>query len=349
MMSLFAISWSIVVSPVRAIENDPGKTYMLTEKHGPWMVMVATFRDIEAEDRKKDGMKAEVAASTLVHELRSKGIPAYVYSQQAKKGNIESFDRLGNKDKRVFAAQREMICVLAGNYPKVDDQVAQKTLAYIKRYQPKFMADKKSGAVVRNENGPLSGAFLSINPLLKPEEIVNRKADNETRYLNSGIDFPLVGVRHKYTLKVATFTGKSVVPLGNSKFNGHEGSFEKAIAEAGPYNLTRAGEDATQLTYALRQNSASNRKTLGRDKFEAYVYHDKFQSMVTVGGFDSENDPQIRQLAEIFRAKYKADEQGEYELIGEALSLPNQNPKLPPVHTWAFDPVPELIEVPRIK
>jgi hypothetical protein len=349
----FCLLIACLLSPfslARAIENDPKKEYTLDERHGPWMVMVATFRDIEDEKRKTEGLSADAAANKLVHELRAKGIPAYQFSQDARKGEINSYDRLGNRDKRVYAAQRGMICVLAGNYQKVDEATAQKTLAYVKKYQPKFMANPKDvGAVVRNDKGPFATAFLTINPLLAPGEVTNFKTDLETKTLNSGIDYPLVGLKRKYTLKVATFTGKSVVPVGNSKFNGNEAGFERTLKDGGPYNLARAGEDATQLTYALRQGGQNAREMLGRDRFEAYVYHDKFQSIVTVGGFDSESEPEINRLAEIFKAKYQSDDYGEYALIGKSLALPNKNPSLPPVQTWAFDPVPELIAVPRIK
>ena len=67
------------------------------------------------------------------------------------------------------------------------------------------------------------------------------------------------------------------------------------------------------------------------------------------------DDPEIKRLAEVFHAKYEADEQGHYDLRCTTLILPNpKNPpnakkKLPPLQTWVFDPVPELIEVPRIK
>ncbi len=355
--SVLLFLWTMVLlsmsSTARAIENDPKKEYRLTEKHGPWMIMVATFSDVRDSERKKDGLTAEEAARKLVHEIRSKDIPAYVFSQDAKKEKIDTYDRLGNKDKRVYTAQFDMICVLAGNYEKVDDKIAQKTLGYIKKFRPKFMTDPKSGAIVRDvsngQKGPFGGAFLTINPMLKPGEVVRRKVDNDIKYFNSGIDFPLVDLKHRYTLKVATFTGKSVVPLGSSKYNGREENFDKSLVNSGPYNLARAGEDAMQLTYALRQNGNVTRKQLGRDRFEAYVYHDKFQSIVTIGGFDSENDPEIKKLAETFMAKYKADVRGEYSLEGESLSLPNPDPNSPPLQVWAFDPIPELIEVPRLK
>ncbi|WP_373649705.1 hypothetical protein [Schlesneria sp. DSM 10557] len=346
----------VPLSSLLAIENDPAKEYRLTEKHGPWMVMVATFRDVYDADRKKEGLTAEEAASKLVHELRDKGIPAYSFSRDAKKETIETHDRLGNPDKRVFAAQRDMICVLAGNYEKVDDQPAQKTLAYIKKFKPKFMSDPKSGAVVRisdGTKGPFASAFLTINPLRQAGDVVRQKPDSMAKYLNSGIDYALVNVPRKYTLKVATFTGKSAIPLGNSKFTGQEASFDKMIGESGPYNLVRAGEDAAQLTYALRQSNDAIRECLKGERFESYVYHDKFQSIVTIGGFDSPNDPDIRRLAEMFHATYEGTAPGEYELKCKSLSLlnPNSRPnaKLPPLQTWVFDPIPELMEIPRIK
>ena len=52
---------------------------------------------------------------------------------------------------------------------------------------------------------------------------------------------------------------------------------------------------------------------------------------MTVGGFDSENDPEIKRLAEIFMAKYKADERNEYALEGESLSSAKQRPFQSPV------------------
>ena len=349
---LITTLWLVNFSPAQAaIQNDPKKEYRLTEKHGPWMIMVATFSNVDEAKRKTEGLTAEEAARKLVHELRSAGYPAYVYSQEDKKETIETYDRLGNKDKGVFRAQFGMVCVLAGNYKKIDDPVAQATLTQMKKFRPKFLADPKSGAILRDANGgkqgPFFGAFLTINPMLNPADVVRHKVDDTTRVLNSGIDYPLVNLKHKYSLKIATFTGKSAIPLGSSRFSGKESNFDKVIQEQSSYGLARAGEDATQLTYALRQNNGVAR-TLGRDRFEAYVYHDRFQSYVSVGGFDSPNDPEIRQLAEIFMGKYELEE-GEYKLKCKSLFLPNQDPNSLPIQTWAFDPVPEIIEVPRIK
>lgn len=332
----------LTVRPAGAIENERGKTYKLTEKHGPWMIMVASFRNIREEDRKTEGLSAERAAAELVFELREKGIPAYAYSQDGKVEKIETHDRMGRDDMRIFAAQRDMICVLAGNYESIDDSVAQKTLNYVKRFHPKFLRDTKSGAVMRNggPKGPLAGAFMTINPLRKPDEVARHRVDDETKFLNSGIDHALVGVKKKYTVKIATFSGKSATPIGSSRYNGKEGLFERELQNGAKYNIVRAGEDAAQLARALRQKG-----------YVAYVYHDKFQSIVTMGGFDSKDDPTINEIFKAFGAKMKADPSSKSQaesLTAEVLTLPGDKPDKP-IQTWIFDPVPEIIEVPRIR
>ena len=341
---LVVVASSLLAIPsAGAIENERGKTYRLTEKHGPWMIMVTSFRTIREEDRKTEGLSAEEAAAELVFELREKGIPAYTYSQDGKVEKIETQDRLGRDDTRIFASQRDMICVLAGNYDKIDDGVAQKTLNYVKKFHPKFMKNAKNGAVVRNtggQKGPLFGAFMTINPLRSPEDVASRRVDDETKFLNSGIDHALVSVKKKYTVKIATFAGKSATPIGNSKYSGKEGLFEKEIQNTGKYNIARAGEDAAQLTRALRQKG-----------YIAYVYHDKFQSIVTMGGFDSKDDPVIAEIFQAFRAKMKADPNSRSKaesLTAEVLTLASNNPSKP-TQTWIFDPVPEIIEVPHIR
>ena len=344
-IAVFA-SLSLSICSVEAIENVRGKTYNLTEKHGPWMIMVTSFRNIHEDDRKTEGLSAEQAASELVFELREKGIPAYSFSQDGKVESIETRDRLGRDDTRIFAAQRDMICVLAGNYDSIDDGVAQKTLNYVKKFYPKFLKNTKNGAVVRSnlgQKGPLAGAFMTTNPLRRPEDIASKKIDNETKFLNSGIDNALIGLKKKYTLQVATFSGKSTTPIGSSAYRGKEGQFDKELKTASGFNIVRSGEDAAQLARSLRQ-----------DKIEAYVYHDKFQSIVTVGGFDEKDDPRLRQIYAAFRAKMKPDPQSNSNqeiLTPETKILRGQGTAITdaPLQVWVFDYEPQLIEVPRVK
>jgi hypothetical protein len=366
---LFAVLSLSAASQSHAIENVRGKPYHLTQKHGPWMIMVTSFRNVRDEDLRKDGLTAEQAAAELVFELREKGIPAYSFSQDAVKGQIDTHDRLGRDDRRIYAAQRDMICVLAGNYEAIDDSVGQKTLLFVKKFHPKFLKDTKSGAIVRADSaqrGPLMGAFMTINPLVDPKDVVQTTVDKETKFLNSHTSFPLIKNQHKYTVQVATFAGKSATPLGNSTYRGREGSFESKIAGETGFNLARAADDADQLAVYLRSKKSPGAKTA---LSEAYVYHDKFQSIVTIGGFDSPDDPQIRVVGQYYSPKWEPDlravsqarratgaelTEEEKEQLPKVRTnhteyLPSATAGGAPIQFWTFDTAPKVIPVPRIK
>ena len=81
---------------------------------------------------------------------------------------------------------------MAGNYPSSNDKVAQKTLKY-QEVRPQFLQDvtpqgvvggpedaikrAKSGGIFRTtkeQPGPLSGAFMTTNPLLTDEDLALR-------------------------------------------------------------------------------------------------------------------------------------------------------------------------------
>lgn len=382
MRTLNVISCAVVAvaclanaAPSSAIENVRGKEYHLTQKHGPWMIMVTSFSNVRDEAMKKDGLTAEQAAAELVFELRAEGIPAYTYSQDAKKGEINTQDRLGRSDRRIYAAQRDMVCVLAGNYESIEDKVGKKTLEFVKRFTPKFLKDAKNGAIVRADKGPLSGAFMTINPMVDPKDVVQRTIDKETKALNSGINNPLIKNPHKYTVQVASFVGKSaaVSAASESNYRGREGAFESKIAGQWGFNLARAGEDAGQLTDYLRHRY-KGQSTAPVD--EAYVYHDKFQSIVTIGGFDSPDDPQIKTIMAFYGPKLVPDlravsqsrrNQPDPLTEEELAELPKVwtthteqlLPKMPanarrsdapqPLQVWSFDTAPKVIPVPRIK
>lgn len=324
-----------------SIEAVRGKSYALSERHGPWMIMVASFRDVPP-DRREPGLSAEDAALELVYELRKKGIPAYSYGQKGVIGRIDTVDRLGREDERIYAAQRDMISVIAGNYQSYDDETAQKTLAWIKSFVPEFMTKEDSGGIYRQtpgRKGPLGGAFMTINPLLKPEDIVRQKPSPEIARWNSGSAFPLLGCKRAYSLQVATFSGRQATPLAGSKYNGKEDLFDREIRNAASYGLNRAGEDAEHLAAELRKRGV-----------EAYVHHDRYQSIVTVGGFDNPNDPAIRVLAQNYAPRYKQHpETGQETLMPESLVVPHPTDPQGIPNVWVFDLSPQVIAVPRAR
>lgn len=331
LLSLLSVmlSPSVVQAEIEAVE---GKRYRLTKKHGPWMIMVATFRE-PPKEMAAPGKGPTQAAEELVYELRQKGIPAYSFRRDESKKLIKTVDRAGREIDRKYRLNEE-ICVIAGNYGSIDQsdsdgKRAQGTLDWIKRYQPKCFG--KEGIYVRTPGnpGPLAGAFLTVNPLLTPEELAHRKKDPLILQLNSGLEYSLLKNEGKYTVIVASFYGKSVTKA-------NEGALSKALSKFKVTDgLDQAGLDAWRLTEVLRDK-----------KVEAYCYNDRHKSIVTVGSFDSPNDPQIAEVQRMYGAQWKpSKETGKPILVSEVITLPTDNAQ--GQQMFVFDPQPRVFEVPQ--
>ncbi|MGE3316738.1 MAG: hypothetical protein AB7O26_16595 [Planctomycetaceae bacterium] len=345
---LFTVA-SAAAKPIEAVK---GKEYRLTKKHGPWMVMVASFHE-PPPDRKGEGISPEEAAQQLVHELRTKGIPAYTFSQEDVVDEIPTGSSRDPQKMKMgsYIAQKGSISVLAGNYPSPDDKKAIRTRDFIKKFTPELLGDEeatgrggvlhklKNGGIYRTTPGrpsPLAGAFLTVNPLLSVEEVKSIRRDPLLLQWNQG-EHSLLQNKKKYTLVVASFYGHSKV--GNSLSSAEDLEFK--IDKS---HMEQVGYSAWELATALRKA-----KSLGYEKdYEAYVYHDRFGSVVTVGGFDSPDDPQITKLQNHFGAKIAAvNPDGTSALGAEAFSLPRRPAKGQKAQSWIFDPYPKLMEVPK--
>jgi hypothetical protein len=224
------LSWSsIAAADVEAVR---GKKYPLTKKHGPWMIMVASIRDVEEDRRVKDGLSAEAAADELVYQLRVLGIPAYTYQLEEKLGEISS---PGDSGSRKFVAQHGYISVLAGNFSANNSPEAKKVLQYIKtKFQPEFLNDPKNGGILPRtpgRPGPLSRAFLTANPLFDGE-VRDAEEENFLVELNSGQKYSLLGNKAKYTIVVATFHGGSVMQVSGSDSSRALGFFERNFGKS---------------------------------------------------------------------------------------------------------------------
>ena len=357
------------------IDATPGKQYRLGKQHGPWMIMVASFSDVAKEHRLSEGkgLSAQAAADELVYELRRKGLPAYTFSRDEQMDEVRTTDRqTGQLRHRHFVARKDEIVVLAGNYDISDGrktahagkEVAQKTLKAVKKLWPDVLGEKPrrnprnglrtppgliqtvNGGLFRatpGRPGPLSGAFLTVNPLLSSEELKKRRRDPLLIHLNSDMEHTLLKNPGRYTLRIATFYGKSATQVATSKLAKLAQKFDGKIGNS----LDDAGMNAWGLAENLR-----NAKSHGYPMdYEAYVYHDRYNSYVTVGSFDSPQDPRIHQLEQLFAAKIKRDPASGREMLSaEVFSIPrNPRPVQPLERSWMFDPSPQLVEVPQLR
>jgi hypothetical protein len=303
--------------------------------------MVETFRRSANEGSDENAKTAEQVAHELVYELRSKNnLPAYVYRVNAADELIETVDRQGNRDQRKNLHKVESFGVIAGNYPSLNDPLAKETLAFVKKLKPQCLS-QENGIVwfAKPGQGPFQKAFLTVNPLLSADEAQSRlamdtKPDTLLIKLNSSVNYSLLENPGKYTLQVAMFTGRKVVEgtLAAQKTN---------FFQADRINpLDIAAVDANELTIALRQHR-------GR---EAYVWHDHFHSIVTVGSYGSPSDPQIAKDIELFRAKPKLNQvTNEMEIQPEHMWIEKTGKNQDTTRMWAFMPMPLLIPVPQMR
>lgn len=346
------LAWvSLVATPAWAdkIEAVKGKKYELGKQHGPWMIMVASLSEPPPEARIDGPSKAE-AANALVLELRKKGIPAYLYEQKEEIQPLSTYKRGDRVVRREVRAKDNRICVVAGNYNSADDRVAQKTLNWIKNFNPKEFSEHAVFRPTPGRPGPLSGAFLTVNPMLSAEEAAQQKIDPLLLRLNAGRKDTLLSNDGKYTLVVASFRGKSQLL---TKQTDEEFELSRSLDEA--------GHQAEVLCHALREQKLH----YGRN-FDAFVWHDRDRSLVCIGSFTSDKDPLIPRTYEYFAERKQLNAQTQTEVVmPQSLLVPEPEksnwtfPKLSkaiirdrkidplPKNVFAFDPKPKLMLVPK--
>ena len=293
-----------------SVEADPNKEYVLKETDGPWMILVASFA----------GPTAKQDANILVFELRKQyKYHAYVFEQTFVhdfKKDVKSrnpYDRKLNYQTKGAVSE---YAVFVGNFQSVDDANFQKTLRRIKECIPDCVKSGPNGMplspnfvqlrnrISRDENGRIHGPFLlafaSPNPMLPPEVISKRSGlDPFIRKINSDSPYSLLNCPGIYTVRIATFTGRTELKQDRIKdiLDGKEKFTSGKNSE-----LELGGRAAARLTAALRAKG-----------YEAYEFHDYTASIVTIGGFNelgyelpngmTELRPEILDIMNRFRAK----------------------------------------------
>jgi hypothetical protein len=336
--------WVNLVSFNR-IEADPDKDYALTENHGPYLIMACSF----------SGKGAEEQAKELVLELRKRyKLPAYIYKKtiQLTQAQGRGFDSFGEPVRMKYRAgdKFEEVAVMVGDFPAIDDAEAQRTLKKIKYLKPKCLEIADGEATNQTlagwremqgklqdfigsknkEKGPMSHAMITSNDLLPPGFFAQKALDPFLVELNKDLEYSLLKCPGRYTVQVATFKGQvfitpkdiEAVQKGKKKITN---------------GLVDAANKATQLTQALRIKG-----------YEAYEFHDRNASIVTVGSFNSvgsplpdgriELDPKILAIMKTFGAKPVDAQLGDAQTLNTAVkSLAGIN----------FDVQPIPVQVPK--
>lgn len=118
-------------------DHSAASRWRLTDQHGPIMILA---QRIQIEPR-LNGQAADESMADLVGELRKQGLPAYVHTDR----------RSGHDEVRLYV----------GNYKSPDEEVARKTLEFLRKYS------RSAGAA---PEFPFFNAHFEINPLSLAEE-----------------------------------------------------------------------------------------------------------------------------------------------------------------------------------
>jgi len=301
--------WSKLV-PFGRTANKPAappERIELTENDGPWLILAQTFVGEYGRDK----------AIELTGELRKKhGMAAVVYRQSVDLEDTViglGVDKYGDpkRMKHKNASDYEGYAVLVGNFASVDDPRLEDTLQKIKYMRSDSISvdkiegqdkgvsyyrygyrkiQERLGLTDRSRRGPMGNAFVTRNPLLPEEYFAPKGIEPFVAEMNEGVEHSLLNCPKPFSVKVATFRGNVTMKLSAAD----EASLSNKLAEA--------AEKAHRMTVELRK--------LG---YEAYEFHDRHESIVTIGSFEevgrprndgrTEMHPQVHTIIETFRAQ----------------------------------------------
>jgi hypothetical protein len=279
------------------VEADPNKEYFVSPADGEWMILGASYR----------GEMSGKLAHDLVLELRARyDLPAFVFDRSAdereeQRKDIEAQKRQMQLWMQAHGCQtdqplpvrvrriEEQRAVLIGGYRDMETarraldelrklpppQTEPGTTLYVHHFDPQQQAGER---VERTAPNPFKSAFVVHNPAVpvKPPE---PEDDNKVvRALNAGESLSISRCRKPWTLAVASYQGLGMFQSGSAPGPICSGNGMADTAE----RLNACGLNAHNLAEALRKLH-----------FEAYVYHTRYRSVVTVGGFDSKDDPRL--------------------------------------------------------
>lgn len=295
------------------VSADSTKSYALTPEDGPWMVLAHTFVG--------EG-SSELAERLALEIRRDLNLPAFVHQADFDfSGEVNAGSAVqragGRHGQRRMKYQNQIRykahAVLVGEYDRPEHPQVDADLERIKTASCAVFGDKEEMAAERDfrnpvtavkamhqrlaerfadkGRGPMGNAFLTRNPMLPQDYFQAPDVDSFVRSLNDDKPNSLLNCKGRYTVVVRTFTGFSTIVDGK-KEKGYTPSAER---------MEKCGRDAHEMTALLRAEGV-----------EAYEFHDRNQSVVTIGSFNSlgkelpgggfEYLPEIQRIMSQYRA-----------------------------------------------
>ena len=351
--SILGIAWALAASVVLFAQapTAPETTnrYPLTEREGPWLIHIGSFRgdqSLEFAHRFAEEARSKHRLLTFVYSMNESDAVKDREELRQNQMKLIGTDKVPESEERQkFKTVRVVkeYSVFVGNYP--DMEKARLESVKVKEFKPPtsipsyginlfnesnpntrndYDAGHNGGMVklktARSEDkkilnqaagNPYRQAFVVRNPLLtKPATVVSALQqpqaifDPSWRELNAKEKYSIFTCPKPWTIVVANFAPPTV---GQSSLNVNVLQTESTLAPAELGKaLDRAAETARQMADLLRD---------GGKGYDAYVFHTRQYSLVTVGAFDDRYDPKMEQAWTILKNFSESQTQGAYSLL----------------------------------
>lgn len=329
LLFLFAVNAEITAQPLKNFSPFRRKTSRndsieISQQNGPWMVMCASFvgeggleqaKALVQELRDEFKMDAYLHVKTFDYSNRIRGIGWEIYETEDGTEAIRP-----PRMKAAHAQTFDEYAVLVGDFSSPHDGKAQRALEKIKHIKPKSIhvsptvsTNQRMGVLraiqqqISNdqtikEMGPMRQAFIIPNPTLPEDYFAQNGPDPFILKLNRNVRYGLLKCPKPYTVKVATFRGKTT-------FNQREMDEEKKNFL---FHLRSNKPMKSDLDDAMYKANLLT-KELRKAGIEAYEFHDRTESYVCVGSFDwakrklnngkDELNPEVAKVIKQFKAR----------------------------------------------
>lgn len=342
---------SVALTALLVCAQTPAPTdqvikYPLTEREGPWLIHIGSFRGDDAYDfahRFAEETRTKHRYLTFVYSMHERdALQDREQLRQEQLKLIGSETIAGSTEKQKLRTVRVIkeYSVFVGNYP--DMEKARVESVKIKELPPptsipsfgvhlykepttKATSDPEAGqygifgmkATTRSEEGkrvdqsqgnPYRQSFVVRNPMLRdrPSTVVKQNAaafDPSWRELNAQERHSIFTCPKNWTLVVATCIPPSeMIPMQNSVV---QTSMNRPGKELGK-GLELAADNARKIAELLRD---------GGKGYDAYVFHTRHYSVVTVGAFEARNDPNMERAWTILRDFAATQNDGPFSML----------------------------------
>ena len=314
----------------KEIKEVPG----LKAENGPWLIFAHSF----------EGETAKADAETLAKEIqRDLGLTTFLMEKKfdySSKVYGSGYREDGSQKVMKYRDARviEGYAVMAGEFDSIDNPLASTSLEKIKSYAAPSLTVRDTGngraadgkgeedAMKTAKNwltrqskekpaGPMHQAFVTRNPMLPINFFQAPELEKFVYDLNRQPGYnehSLLDCKGKYTVRVITFRGDSELV-----------SWGRGSKEKGESSTASQLEQAAERAYIVM-------KALRTEGYDAYQFHDRDQSIVTVGSFDTLGNTdannqfvyskEIRDVVERFSPTGKLADTSEYNLnLGKAV------------------------------